>query len=87
MNKQDIIKDIEGYVGKGNSSAWYVGITNDIDRRLFGDHNVDREKDYWIYRTANSKSIAQEILAVVVMILLRCMSIRRIGIPNLEDFG
>lgn len=61
MNKQNIIKDIEEYVGKSNYSGWYVGITNDIDRRLFGEHNVDREKDYWIYRTANSKAIAQEI--------------------------
>lgn len=60
-SKADIIKDIKDYVGKENYSKWYVGITNDIDRRLFGEHNVDRKQDYWIYRTASSKSVAQEI--------------------------
>ena len=60
-SKEDIIKDIKDYVGKENYSKWYVGITNDIDRRLFGEHNVDRKQDYWIFRTASSKSVAQEV--------------------------
>lgn len=61
MNKLDIINDIKNYVGRGDYSNWYVGITNDIERRLFSEHSVDRKQDYWIYRPASSKSIAQEV--------------------------
>ena len=61
MKKIDIINDIKNYVGIGDYSNWYVGITNDIERRLFSEHNVDCKQDYWIYRPASSKSIAQEV--------------------------
>lgn len=61
MKKIDIINDIKNYIGRGDYSSWYVGITNDIERRLFSEHNVDRKQDYWIYRPASSKSIAQEV--------------------------
>ena len=31
----------------GVYSNWYVGIASDIEQRLFGDHNVDKEKGQW----------------------------------------
>jgi hypothetical protein len=34
-----------------NINKYYIGITNDIERRLFEEHNVQR-KGVWIYRQA-----------------------------------
>lgn len=64
MTKEKIIADIRSYFGFSVFAAYsnyYVGITNDIKRRLFDEHNVSEQKDYWIYRTADCKSIAQEV--------------------------
>ena len=38
-----------------------IGITNDVDRRLFGEHNVDKNHAWWIYRTAVDKATAQVV--------------------------
>ena len=40
---------------------WYVGITNDIRKRLFGDHNVSEKDSWYIYRTASSSEIARRV--------------------------
>ena len=64
MTKEEIITDIRSYFGFtvfSGYSNYYVGITNDINRRLFDEHNVSAQKDYWIYRTADSKSVAQKV--------------------------
>lgn len=41
-------------------SDFYIGITNDVERRLFVEHNVSKTDDWWIYCTAVSKSAAQD---------------------------
>lgn len=61
MKKNSIISDFEKYVGIDDYSDWYVGITNDIDRRLFDEHKVDKKLDRWIYSPAESKDVAQEV--------------------------
>ena len=61
MTKNSIISDFEKYVGTDNYSDWYVGITNDIDRRLFNEHKVDKKQDKWIHSPADSKDVAQEV--------------------------
>jgi len=66
MRKDDIIKEIKSYIGINTTSEyqkWYVGITDDTDRRVFNknEHNVCKTSDQWITCDANSKSIAQEI--------------------------
>lgn len=64
MSKEDIINEIKQHFNFNENtkfSQYYFGITDDINRRLFTEHNVDKEHDYWIYRTANSKACAQEI--------------------------
>lgn len=63
-SKEEIIKDINAYFGlssKTDYSKYYVGITCEVKRRLFTEHAVDKDKDGWIYRIANSKACAQEI--------------------------
>jgi hypothetical protein len=64
MSKEKIIADINEHLSKSGKqyySDFYVGITNDVERRLFNEHNVNKETMWWIYRTANSKMVAQEI--------------------------
>ena len=56
MTKNSIISDFEKYVGTDNYSDWYVGITNDIDRRLFNEHKVDKKQDKWIQQGCCSGS-------------------------------
>lgn len=42
-------------------SDFYVGITNDVERRLFGEHNVQQRGKWWIYREALDKDTAQKV--------------------------
>lgn len=60
----EIISDVENhltYSKKQFYSDFYIGITNDIDRRLFSEHNVDKDHSWWIYRTAINKAAAQAV--------------------------
>ena len=59
--KQEIINDIANHFKGKAYSGCYVGITSDVDSRLFGDHNVSKENGHWIYRTASSHTVAREI--------------------------
>ena len=59
--KQEIINDIANHFEGKTYSDCYVGITSDVDDRLFGDHNVSKENGHWIYRTASSHTVAREI--------------------------
>jgi hypothetical protein len=45
----------------GSYSDYYVGITNDIDRRLFSEHNVDKKRNQWIYDEADSDIVARKV--------------------------
>lgn len=59
---REIISDVESHLAFSNKqyySDFYIGITNNVERRLFGEHNVDREHSWWIYRTAIDKIAAQ----------------------------
>ncbi len=42
-------------------SDFYIGITNDVNRRLFTEHNVDRDNAWWIYIDAIDKATAQAV--------------------------
>ena len=50
-------KDVDG----NNFSKFYIGITNDIERRLFGEHNVPRNGHWRIHREAINKDHAQAV--------------------------
>ncbi|MDR0722743.1 MAG: hypothetical protein LBF75_08165 [Treponema sp.] len=62
-SKEIIIEEIESYIRTyGNVfTKWYVGITSDIDQRLFSDHNVSKDEQYYIWRRAKTSDIAREI--------------------------
>lgn len=64
MTFEEIINDIEAYRDKHDkniSSQLYVGITNDVDRRLFGFHRVPRRTHWWICCPADNVEIAREV--------------------------
>jgi hypothetical protein len=56
-----IVNEIMQYMQQSGSTArdWYVGITNDAKRRLFGEHGVQERNDPWIFRTALNDSQAR----------------------------
>ncbi len=47
--------------GKKYYSEFYVGITNDANRRLFEEHKVSKEKGWWIYATTSSEEEARKV--------------------------
>ena len=52
-----IVKYVTGH--GGDFRNWYVGITEDLDRRLFEEHNVSERRDQWIACEAASNKIAR----------------------------
>ena len=66
MQPQDarsIITEIDAHMLKSGiaNSGWYVGITSDIDERLFGSHQVPRANHWFIYRRALNANQARAI--------------------------
>lgn len=62
--KNQIIADIDAHLQKSPQqyySDFYIGITNDVNRRLFTEHNVDKDNAWWIYRDAIDKTTAQAV--------------------------
>lgn len=63
-SKGEIINDIDSHLRESTKEYWsdfYIGITNNIERRLFEEHNVNKENDWWIWRKALDKGTAQEV--------------------------
>lgn len=60
-SKQEIIADITACFKGVAYKNCYVGITSDVQGRLFGDHNVSKADRHRIYRTASSNSVARDI--------------------------
>lgn len=64
QSRNGIIKDITCHLGKSLKRYYpdfYIGITNDVERRVFGEHNVSKENAWWIWREACDKATAQEV--------------------------
>ena len=47
--------------GRRYYSDFYIGITNDVNRRLFQEHNVNKETMWWAYSTACTKEDAEAV--------------------------
>jgi len=63
IDNTPIIKQIEEYINSEGSgfAAWYCGITDDIERRLRGEHQVAEQDPWWIARMAANKKAAELI--------------------------
>lgn len=62
-SKQEIVSDITEHMTKEGSAYrfWYVGISQNPRDRLFDDHGVREESDWWIFRWAASSRAAREV--------------------------
>ena len=58
-----IVMELLGFIQSegGHPRMWYVGVTDDAQRRLFDEHQVHYQDDAWIYRTASSELEAQRV--------------------------
>ena len=58
-----IIAEIDAHMQKSGlpNKDWYVGITCDINERLFGSHRVPRTNHWFIYRRALNAAQARQI--------------------------
>jgi hypothetical protein len=45
------------------NGGWYVGVTSDIEERLFGYHQVPRENHWWIHRRCLNAAEARALEA------------------------
>ena len=64
MSTEEEIKAvIEGHITKnrGSYASWYVGVSADPQKSLFGDHGVRQKGDAWIFRQAQTSSMAQSV--------------------------
>ena len=59
---QEIYNEITAHIKSSpyGTSSWYAGITQDVDQRLFGAHNVPRKGAY-IYREALTSNNARRV--------------------------
>lgn len=60
---QTIVSEFNAHIRKqgGNFENWYVGITQDIEQRLFGDHKVPRKDHWFIHREAFTSDDARAV--------------------------
>ena len=64
MTAKEIIAEIDAHLQVSKKEYWsdyYIGITNDVERRLFTEHNVKKTNAWWIYCPATSKAAAQAV--------------------------
>lgn len=64
MTKQEIINAINEYLQesvKEHYQDYYIGITSDVEERLFGAHKVPKDNYWWIYCPADTEEIAREV--------------------------
>lgn len=61
---KETIANFESYIRKngGVYSQWYAGVATDPKQRLFNDHNVNEQRDIWIY----SKHLKTDTAARIV---------------------
>lgn len=70
LTKQSAYDEIKNYITSNtlgaNYSSWYVGIANNPERRLFQEHEVNKENGRWIYAKCYSNSSAREVESALI---------------------
>lgn len=63
VSKEEVIRTYENLIGMDGSdyNEWYIGITNDIERRLYAEHSVRQYIDKYDYNLVTSGEVASEI--------------------------
>lgn len=63
QQESSVVNDIVGYIGKTNTppAEWYVGIAEDPQSRVFKEHGVNKDVDYWIFRECFTAGAARRV--------------------------
>ena len=64
MKYEQIIEDFDAHINKSGRYTYgdfYIGITNNVERRLFEEHRVPREGHWWVYSPADTECIARQV--------------------------
>lgn len=64
MKYSEIIKDFDAHIktsGRQFYNEFYIGITSDIEQRLFVQHRVKKEGQWWIFSPADTEEIARDV--------------------------
>ncbi len=62
--KEQVMAYLNGKLQKHPStvnSQWYVGITSDVQVRLFNDHKLHEQNNEWAHSTAETADIARSV--------------------------
>ncbi|MEI9914050.1 MAG: hypothetical protein WDN66_03645 [Candidatus Saccharibacteria bacterium] len=68
MNAQQLYDDIIRYIGVDKFSSWYVGVTSNIEQRLFMAHNVHRTNHRWIHGQAINSGHARSVESALMQL-------------------
>jgi hypothetical protein len=62
ISESELKSQIGSYIAQkgGAYRTWYVGITNEPDRRLFDEHGVDKS-GAWVHGSATSNTVARRV--------------------------
>ena len=65
---QEVLDDIINYIQNhgGEFINWYIGIAKSPLKRLFNDHNVIEENDFWIFRKTETTDDARFIESTII---------------------
>jgi hypothetical protein len=55
----------------GRAPSWYVGISDDAERRLFEEHGVNRQSRTWIYEQMNNNQDARAVESQMLQNMLQ----------------
>lgn len=64
MTYDAIIEAVDAQILKSGCRYYkemYVGITNDVERRLFEEHHVNRDENWWIYAPSDTEDVARAV--------------------------
>ena len=63
QQESSVANDIVHYIRKTNTplTEWYVGIAEDAEARIFEEHGVNKDVDYWIYRECATADAARRV--------------------------
>lgn len=68
QDAQQVYNQIVAHIKKqgGAYSSWYCGIASDWEDRLFNDHQVPREKHWWIALQCHNDGDAREVESALI---------------------
>src|SRR5205809_3741601 len=71
LSVSEIISGIRDFIvaRQGDPRSWYVGITSDLKKRLFGEHRLLEDSDDWIACHTQDSETARAVEQYFVQIL------------------